>query len=175
MTKCLNSSHKMVVKYKALLRNTMHSYTQFCTTIACITQAQSMEYKHLLGHCIVYTYRDTYFERCLQRPGCFIVRHQIVQEYQFSKVTAVSITYPSITKDQVSEETVLTLFCPMVLIAFILSMKLTIACHSIVKDNSTFKSRAERCNKVCTTDELQPSYPQQITSLFIHWKNISYV
>ena len=64
--------------------------------------------------------------------------------------------FKGITKDQVSEETVLTLFSPMVLIAFILSMKLTIACHDIVKDNSTFKSRAERCNKVCATDELQP-------------------
>ena len=62
-----------------------------------------------------------------------------MQEHQFSKIRAVSINYPSITKDQVSEEIVLTFFHPMVLIAFSLSMKLTITCHDIVKHNSTFK------------------------------------
>ena len=46
---------------------------------------------------------------------------------------AVFINYPSVVKDQTSEEMVITLFCPVVLTAFSSSMLQIIVHHNIVK------------------------------------------
>ena len=54
----------------------------------------------------------------------------------FEDRLAVFINYPSVTKDQALEETVLTLFHPMVHGYFQLvgvTIEDTIACHSVVK------------------------------------------
>ena len=55
---------KLFLRLKALLTNSLYNYTYLIyIAITCFTQTQTMEYKRLLCHCIVYTYKDTYF-RC---------------------------------------------------------------------------------------------------------------
>ena len=45
-------NNKLFFKDETLLTNFMYNYTLSCTAITCYTQAQTMEYNHLLGHCI---------------------------------------------------------------------------------------------------------------------------